>query len=161
MANINQKLEDLTSRILINNDMYNIPVDPVKIAKTYDIIVYEGDLDNKIAGAIRYYKEEDKFEILVNKNDPKNKQRFTIAEELGYYLLHEEKIKREEIHINLIDKEINEDEKEVEYFAGALLINKTLLENVYNSNSTILELAQLFKVSVSSMTVRLNILGLM
>ena len=161
MANINQKLEDLTSRILINNDMYNIPVDPVKIAKTYDIIVYEGDLDNKIAGAIRYYKEEDKFEILVNKNDPKNKQRFTIAEELGYYLLHEEKLKKEEIHINLIDKEINEDEKEVEYFAGALLINKTLLENVYNSNSTILELAQLFKVSVSSMTVRLNILGLM
>ena len=158
---MNQRLEDLTSRILVNNDMYNIPVDPVKIAKTYDIIVYEGGLDNKIAGAIRYYKQENKFEILVNKNDPKNKQRFTIAEELGYYLLYEEKLKKEEIHINLIDKEINEEEKEVEYFAGALLINKTLLENVYNSNSTILELAQLFKVSVSSMTVRLNILGLM
>ena len=161
MSKINQKLEDLTSRILINNDMYNIPVDPVKIAKTYDILVYEGNLNNKIAGAIRYYKDEDKFEILVNKNDPKTKQRFTIAEELGYYILHEKKLKDEEIHINLIDKEIDEEEKEVEYFAGALLINKTLLENVYNSSSTILELSELFKVSVSSMTVRLDILGML
>ena len=161
MSKINQKLEDLTSRILINNDMYNIPVDPVKIAKTYDILVYEGNLNNKIAGAIRYYKDEDKFEILVNKNDPKTKQRFTIAEELGYYILHEKKLKDDEIHINLIDKEIDEEEKEVEYFAGALLINKTLLENVYNSSSTILELSELFKVSVSSMTVRLDILGML
>lgn len=161
MSKIKEKLEDLTSRILINNDMYNIPVDPVKIAKTYDIEVYEGVLGNKISGAIRYYKEKDKFEILVNKKDSMVKKRFTIAEELGYYILYEEKIKKEEIHVNLIDKEINEEEKEVEYFAGALLINKTLLENVYNSNSSILKLAELFKVSVSSMTLRLSILGLL
>lgn len=161
MSKIKENLEELTSRILVNNDMYNIPVDPVKIAKTYDIEVYQGELDNKIAGAIRYYKEEDKFEILVNKKDPMVKKRFTIAEELGYYILYEEKLKREEIHVNLIDKTINEEEKEVEYFAGALLVNKTLLENVYNSNSKILELAQLFKVSISSMTLRLNVLGLL
>ena len=161
MSKIRENLEDLTSRILINNDMYNIPVDPIKIVKTYDIEVYQGELDNKIAGAIRYYKENNKFEILVNKKDSMVKKRFTIAEELGYYILYEEKLKKEEIHVNLIDKIINKEEKEVEYFAGALLVNKTLLENVYNSNSTILELAQLFKVSISSMTLRLNILGLL
>ncbi len=161
MSKIRENLEDLTSRILINNDMYNIPVDPIKIAKTYDIEVYQGELDNKIAGAIRYYKENNKFKILVNKKDSMVKKRFTIAEELGYYILYEEKLKKEEIHVNLIDKIINKEEKEVEYFAGALLVNKTLLENVYNSNSTILELAQLFKVSISSMTLRLNILGLL
>lgn len=161
MSKIRENLEDLTSRILINNDMYNIPVDPIKIAKTYDIEVYQGELDNKIAGAIRYYKENNKFEILVNKKDSMVKKRFTIAEELGYYILYEEKLKKEEIHVNLIDKIINKEEKEVEYFAGALLVNKTLLEKIYNSNSTILELAQLFKVSISSMTLRLNILGLL
>lgn len=161
MNKIKENLEELTSRILVNNDMYNIPVDPIKIAKTYDIEVYEGELDNKIAGAIRYYKEKNKFEILVNKKDPMVKKRFTIAEELGYYILYEEKLKKEEVHVNLIDKTIDEEEKEVEYFAGALLVNKTLLENVYNSNSTILELAQLFKVSISSMTLRLNVLGLL
>ena len=161
MNKINERLEELTSRILINNDMYNIPVDPVRIAKTYDIDVYEVTLDNKIAGAIRYYKEKNKFEILVNKNDAPNKQRFTIAEELGYYILFEEKLKKEEIHIELIDNEINEEEKDVEYFAGALLINKALLENVYSANSTILELAKMFKVSISSMTLRLTVLGLL
>ena len=161
MSKIRENLEDLTSRILINNDMYNIPVDPIKIAKTYDIEVYQGELDNKIAGAIRYYKENNKFEILVNKKDSMVKKRFTIAEELGYYILYEEKLKKEEIHVNLIDKIINKEEKEVEYCAGALLVNKTLLEKIYNSNSTILELAQLFKVSISSMTLRLNILGLL
>lgn len=161
MSEINEKIEDITSRILVNNDMYNIPVDPVKIAKTYGIEVYEGELDNKISGAIRYYKDKDKFEILVNKKDPMTKKRFTIAEELGYYILYEEKLKAEEIYVDFIDKTINEEEKEVEYFAGALLINKTLLENVYDSNGTILELAQLFKVSISSMTLRLNVLGLL
>ena len=161
MSSVNEKLEEMTSRILITNDMYNIPVDPVKIAKTYDIEVYEGELNNKIAGATRYSKEKGTFEILVNKNDPKTKQRFTIAEELGFYILYKDKIKDEEIHINLIDKEIDDEEKEVEYFAGALLINKKLLENVYNTNSTILELAEMFNVSVSSMTLRLNTLGLL
>ena len=114
MSKIKENLEDLTSRILVNNDMYNIPVDPVKIAKTYGIEVYQGEIDNKIAGAIRYYKEKEKIEILVNKNDPMEKKRFTIAEELGYYILYEEKLKKEEIHVNLIDKTINEEEKDVE-----------------------------------------------
>ena len=94
MSKIRENLEDLTSRILINNDMYNIPVDPIKIAKTYDIEVYQGELDNKIAGAIRYYKENNKFKILVNKKDSMVKKRFTIAEELGYYILYEEKLKK-------------------------------------------------------------------
>ena len=137
MGKIDKNLEELTSRILINNDMYNIPVDPIKIAKTYDIEVYEGELDNKIAGAIRYYKEKDKFEILVNKNDSMLKKRFTIAEELGYYILYEKKLKSEEIHVNLIDKTISEEEKEVEYFAGALLVNKTLFyksKRIYESS---------------------------
>ena len=160
MKKIIDDIEELTATILINNDMYNIPVDPVKIAKAYDVVVYEGNLDNKIAGAIRYVEETKKFEILVNQNHPEEKQRYTIAKELGYYLLYEEKLKNEEIHVELIQKETNEEEQRVEYFAGALLINKTLLENVYEINNKIAELAKLFNVSVSTMTIRLNILGL-
>lgn len=161
MKKIMEDIEELTATILINNDMYNIPVDPVKIAKTYDIVVYAGNLDNKIAGAIRYVENTKKFEILVNQNDPLEKQRYTIAKELGFYLLYEEKIKEEEIHVELVDKENNEEELRVDYFAGALLINKTLLESAYNINSKISELAELFDVSVSTMTIRLDILGML
>lgn len=56
MSKINQKIEDLTSEILMNNDMYKIPVDVIKIANSNDIKVYEGDLDRKVSGAIRYKK---------------------------------------------------------------------------------------------------------
>ena len=76
MGKINNKLEELTSSILLNNDMYKIPVDVVKIAKANGIIVYEGDLEKNISGAIRYDKETKKFEILVNKNDAKERKRF-------------------------------------------------------------------------------------
>lgn len=160
MNRINEKIEELTSRILINNDMYNIPVDPVRIAKTYDIDVYEGNLNNNVSGAIRYCTDNNKFEVIVNKNEPKTKQRYTIAEELGYYILYRDRIIEEEIHVNLMNEEKNEEEKQVGYFAGALLMNKNLLEKVRDSYD-VLELAELFKVSVSSMTIRLGILGLM
>lgn len=167
MGKINNKLEELTSSILLNNDMYKIPVDVVKIAKANGIIVYEGDLEKNISGAIRYDKETKKFEILVNKNDAKERKRFTIAHEIGHFFLHKELLISDEVHIDIMYRMPNDDEeqkrreKDVDYFAGALLMNKTLLEKMYNENSTIAELAELFDVSVSAMTVRLDILGLL
>ena len=170
MSKINEVIEELTSEILLNNDMYKVPVDVIKIANTNDIKVYEGDLDKKISGAIRYKKEENKYEILVNKNDSKTRQRFTIAHELGHYFLHQDYLKSEEIHVDIMyravenkdeDKEEKEREKQVDYFAGALLMNRTLLEKLYKENNSIQYLADIFKVSVSAMTVRLDILGLL
>ena len=171
MSKINQELEDLTSEILMNNVMYKIPVDVIKIANSNDIKVYEGDLDKKISGAIRYKKDENEFEILVNKNDMKSRQRFTVAHELGHYFLHRDFLKDEEIHIDIMYRTINNDkvnleeikrrEKEVDYFAGALLMNRTLLEKMHKENSSIKELAEIFDVSISAMTVRLDILGLL
>lgn len=171
MSKINERLEELTSEILLKNDMYKIPVDVIKIANENDIKVYEGDLNKKISGAIRYKKEENEFEILVNKNDIKVRQRFTIAHELGHYFLHQDFLKNEEIHIDTMYRtvgrsglEIEEErerEKEVDYFAGALLMNKTLLEKMHKENNTIKELAEIFNVSISAMTVRLDVLGLL
>ena len=168
MSKINQELEDLTSEILMNNDMYKIPVDVVKIANSNDIKVFKGDLDKKISGAIRYNKKQNRFEILVNKNDVASRQRFTVAHELGHYFLHRDFLKDEEVHVDTIlyraddekEEEVRIREKEVDYFAGALLMNKTLLEKLRSEN-TITELAEIFNVSVSAMTVRLDILGLL
>lgn len=171
MSKINTELEELTSSILLNNDMYKIPVDVIKIANANDIKVYEGDLDKKLSGAIRYDKDKDEFEILINKNDAKVRQRFTIAHELRHYFLHQDFLKMEEIHIDIMYRingknqvEIEQEkarEKEVDYFAGALLMNKTLLEKMHKENNSIQELAEIFNVSVSAMTVRLDILDLL
>ncbi len=168
MSKINEKLEELTSNILLSNDMYKVPVDVVKIANSNDIKVFEASLVSKISGAIRYKKETKKYEILVNKEDTKVRQRFTIAHEIGHYFLHKDFLKNEGVHIDAIlyrannenEEEAKKREKEVDYFAGALLMNKTLLEKLRNENS-ITELAEIFDVSVSAMTVRLDILGIL
>lgn len=167
MSKIINEFEELTSNILINNDMFKVPVDVVKIAKLNDIAVYEGDLEKSVSGAIRYNKEKENFEILVNKNDTRERKRFTIAHEIGHFFLHKEILMNDEIHIDIMYRMPNEDEeqkkreRDVDYFAGALLMNKTLLTKMYNESNTITELAKIFDVSVSAMTVRLDILGLL
>lgn len=168
MSKINEDIEELTSEILLNNDMYKVPVDVIKIANANDIKVYEGNLNKKISGAIRYDKDEERFAILVNKNNVKTRQRFTIAHELGHYFLHKEFLKSEEIHVDIMyrsteksDEEDKKREKEVDYFAGALLMNRTLLKRLYKENNSIQDLADIFNVSVSAMTVRLDILELL
>lgn len=167
MSKINEKFEELTSNILIESDMYKIPVDIIKIAKLNDIAVYEGELEKNISGAIRYNKEKQNFEIMVNKNDTRERKRFTIAHEIGHYFLHKELLMSDEVHIDIMyrmpndNEEENKREKDVDYFAGALLMNKTLLTKIYMENHTITELAEIFDVSVSAMTVRLDILGLL
>ncbi len=167
MGKIIDKFEELTSNILINNDMFKVPVDVVKIAKLNSINVYEGNLEKNVSGAIRYNKETENFEILVNKNDTRERKRFTIAHEIGHFFLHKEILMSDEIHIDIMYRMPNDDEeqkrreKDVDYFAGALLMNRTLLTKMYNENNTITELAEIFDVSVSAMTVRLDILGLL
>lgn len=161
MNKINKELEELTANILLNNDMFKIPVDVIGIAKANDIKVFEASLDKKISGAIRYNSTTNNFEILVNKNDAKVRQRFTIAHEIGHFFLHQEMLKSDEIHVDIMYRMTNEQEKEVDYFAGALLMNKTLLEKMKSEGNSISELAELFDVSVSAMTVRLDILGLL
>ena len=61
MSKIVDEFEELTENILINNDMFKVPVDVVKIAKLNSIKVYEGNLDKNVSGAIRYNKEKDYF----------------------------------------------------------------------------------------------------
>lgn len=161
MSKLNEYLEELTANILLDNDMYKIPADIIKIAKANDIDVYEGDLDKKVSGAIKYDKSTNKFAILLNKNDARTRQRFTLAHELGHFFLHKEILMSDEIHIDTMFRMPDEKEKEVDYFAGALLMNKTLLKKMYKDNKTIAELAELFDVSISAMTVRLDVLGLL
>ena len=168
MSKTREYLEELTTQILVDNDMlYKVPVDVVEIANAYGINVYVADLSNEISGAIRYNQEAKKFEILVNKNNAEVRQRFTIAHELGHYFLHREILKNEEVHIDVLyrsetqtDITTKEQEKEVDYFAGALLINRMIIEKL-NENYTVAELAKILKVSSSAMAVRLDILGIL
>ena len=94
-------------------------------------------------------------------------EKCTLAHELGHYFLHREMLKSSDVHIDTlyratIQTNINtkEQEREVDYFAGALLMNRMAIEKLID-NYTVADLAELFKVSSSAMAVRLYILGLL
>lgn len=168
MGKINERIEELTSDILKQNDLFKIPADILVIAKNCNIDVFNSRLiSSDILGAIRYEKTAEKFQIVLNDNiagEEKvklRKKRFVLAHELGHFFLHKEALKSAEIHIDVLYKKITqEDEKEVDYFAGALLMNKLLLEKTFETVTDTQELADLFEVTETDMTVRLTTLGL-
>ena len=165
MSKINERLEELASNVLLANDMYSIPVDVIRIANFNDIKVYEAKLEKNISGAIRLDKENNKYEILVNSEDSEVRKRFTIAHELGHYFLHKEILESEGTHVDFLyrlekNDEVLDMEREADYFGGALLMNKIFMMKLRDSYS-IKELADMFNVSASAMTVRMDILGIL
>ena len=92
---------------------------------------------------------------------PKTRQRFTLAHELSHYFLHNSLLKSEEIYIDTLYRNNNIKEEQVDYLAGALLIEENMVRELYKLNPSISELATLFGVSDSAMKVRLEILGVL
>lgn len=162
MSEINKKLEILANDILLKNDMLKLPVDLVAIANNNNIDVYRTELPVGVSGAIKYNEETKKFQILIDKGDPVNRQRFTLAHELAHYFLQgEELLTNKDLHFDtLYRRSLNSEEYQVDYLAGAMLMDKEMLTKLYQINSSIKLLATLFQVSESAMTVRLMKLGL-
>lgn len=158
-----KNLEKKAKDILIENDMLRLPVDLSEIAKNNNIDVYISELPDGISGAIRYNNEKKKFEILIEKNESNVRQRFTLAHELAHFFLERHTIEYSgKVHFDtLFRKEKNIEEREVEYLAGAILMDKEILIRLYKINSSIKDLAKVFDVSESAMTVRLSILDLL
>jgi Zn-dependent peptidase ImmA (M78 family) len=73
---------------LINQYRRRAPVDVEGLARALGLEVTYSFLDPKISGALENDKKRDRFRISVNANDPSTRQRFTIAHELGHYMLH-------------------------------------------------------------------------
>ena len=151
------ELETLARQILVNNDMLKLPVNLATIANNNNIDVYEVEMPDEISGSIRYNSKLNRFEILLNKKENSRRKRFTLAHELSHFFLHGATLKE--------NKEIIYDstlyrKKNVDYLAGALLMDKEILTRLYKINENLETLASIFKVSVSALTVRIFILGL-
>lgn len=162
MSKIIPSLEKKASDILFENDMLKLPVDLIKIADNYNIDVYYKELPDGISGAIKYDIKDEKFKILLDKNESKKRMRFTLAHELAHYFLAQDELKNnQEIHFDtLYRKSTDNNEYKVDYLAGALLMDKEILEKVYKVIPSISTLAKVFDVSDSAMTVRLMKLGI-
>ena len=64
-----------------------VPVDPEKIAEQFGLEVVRAPLENNVGGFI-LKKNGEVVRIYVNSNDSQERQKFTLAHEIGHYWLH-------------------------------------------------------------------------
>ncbi len=167
---INNSIENITSKI-INDLGISTPrgINIEKIAKHLNVDVKAEDLDSDISGL--FVIKNNKPYIRYNKSESINRKRFTIAHELGHYVLHRDSKplfvdKNEKIMYRNLDSSTGEirKEREANAFAASLLMPKVFIQTTINSapkntNDIVSYLADKFKVSEQAMNFRLANLG--
>lgn len=151
---------DLAAAEVLKNIRWNgtLPIDPAKVAKCYDIDIIK---DESLVGGTNSGRcvitDEGSRIIIVNPSDSLNRQRFTVAHELGHALLHKEGVhERSDVRLTSYKKH----ETEANKFAAALLMPSDQVLTAVNLGKNLKELAELFGVSQTAMRIRLETLGL-
>ena len=157
-------------QLLLVNNLFNAPVDLDILAKKMKIRIKHEDLENDVSGFLVI--KEGRSVIVLNKNHPPNRKRFTLAHEIGHYTLHKE---LDEIFLdsNLTyfrskdysNKDSNI-EKEANCFAAELLMPKPIIAKLIEDNNINISdendfsnLAKTLKVSERALAIRLMKLG--
>jgi Zn-dependent peptidase ImmA (M78 family) len=153
-----------------------LPIDVDSIALKLNIEVKYELFDDDLSGLL--IKEEDRTVIGINSAHSINRQRFTMAHELGHYVLkHEGEVFVDKSFRSqtVMRRDVNstigteQDEIQANQFAAALLMPEkqvglqvnALLENKPNANPAVLinQLAKIFRVSEQAIEYRLTNLG--
>lgn len=171
MNNVIKQAEEFCKK----HNIKSYPVDILKICKDLDIVVCSQNLEHGVSGLILISKDKireyDNFKkvIVVNAKDSNSRKRFTIAHELGHYILH----KTDEMDY-YAHRENNADScspKEIEAnsFASEILMPAHLVNNVLEnyglkeagfSDEMISCISREFFVSQAAAEVRLTKLNL-
>ncbi|MBH8567151.1 ImmA/IrrE family metallo-endopeptidase [Nostoc sp. CENA67] len=166
----------VVERLIKDQCIQAAPIFVEELARALGVEVQYQPADDKLSGfLIRDFKNHCAV-IGVNSSHHKNRQRFTIAHELGHFLLHE----GEKVHVDRIDysfqvklrnedssKGINLEEKEANYFAAELLMPASFLKKDLTNmemldlldEEGLKKLADSYRVSTQALTFRLAYLG--
>lgn len=154
--------------------IHSIPVDVVGVANTLGIEVYEEKFDNdKMSGYIS--QDENGYFISVNQNHAATRQQFTIAHEIGHFVLHQHLLENQNIPPTFyksgegiiiprtedyISPDYRKNEAEANKFAAELLMPRDEFILAANTCDDLNELARNFKVSVGAASIRASNLGI-
>lgn len=151
-------LEEKAKQILRETEFFGImPVDILQIANVYGIEVFEASLDSLTSGFIKMTSNNN-FEIVLRNSDSKERKRFTLAHEVAHFILHKHKFTANKMHIDRLNRDDNIDskeEKEANYFAGALLMQEENVIKLLDANISIHQMSEAFEVSESAMNSRI------
>ena len=172
---MNKSREQLNAKAekLINQaGALSIPVDLDRIAQHLKLKVHEKRLEEEFSGFLAVPEKA----IVVNKNHPLVRRRFTIAHEIGHYVLHAKKNPDADVFIDravyfrkvvATSNTNHQIEMEANAFAAGLLMPEALIEDYLEENESldlgksegIKALASEFDVSPQAMSYRLRNLG--
>lgn len=149
---------------LVSQAMETAPVNVRSLAVSLGISVHEAYLDSRISGMLEC--RDGKYKISVNVFHPETRKRFTIAHELGHYILHRGLIGKgvddtTAYRSEEIGKYHNTDigpyeETQANRFAAGLLMPTKLVVNAINEGMELDRMAEYFGVSWQSMDYRVK-----
>jgi Zn-dependent peptidase ImmA (M78 family) len=159
-------------RLLADLGLDRPPIDASHVTAGLGLRVIEERMDRSISGLL--YRDDDAVIIGVNANHPPRRQRFTVAHEVGHYLLHKGRpVVVDHVRMNFRDANSSTatdiEEIQANAFAaellmprGAVLAETKRLSAVEDATEAgvLRDLADAFDVSEQAMEYRLINLGL-
>lgn len=138
-----------------------LPLDIHSLTKALGIDLLAIPMDDNISGSLSAYPNKQGWLIKVNSLHHPNRQRFTIAHELGHYFKHRNE-QNDFVDQNFFrNSESNRIETEANRFAGDLLMPEDEFRLAVKSLSGSIEaVAQKFMVSTLAVRVRAKALGM-
>ncbi len=139
----------------------SIPLNVEAIARKFGISVEPVSLKDDISGILYEDKENNSWVLRVNKEHHPNRQRYTIAHELGHFCLHRHLKQFFEDKIFFRGSESNKEEWQANEFASAILIpEQKFREKVRSGITKVDKLAREFQVSTLALRIRAKTLGI-
>lgn len=175
MAVRRKYIQALAESLLNKHNVKHGEVPVTDIIETFGIEIRLEEVDEDLSGFLFRDLTKSKAVIGVNATHPDTRVRFTLAHELGHFLLHEGETvhfdgRRPGMTVSLrgveASKGTDDNEKEANLFAAELLMPARFLEKDLRGEhmdlmdeDALKDLATKYKVSVQALTFRLNNLG--
>jgi Zn-dependent peptidase ImmA (M78 family) len=151
----------LTQHWATPDGTYPLPVDPIYLARQLGMEVYLSDLAPDVS-AVLVASPGQQTSIYLSRSDPRVRQRYSCAHEIGHYLRRRASGQQQ---FGFIDRRdhfsstgLDPEERWANWFAAALLMPADLIQVSPQRDPR--HLAPVFDVSVQAMTHRLTKLGL-
>jgi Zn-dependent peptidase ImmA (M78 family) len=168
--NRGRKIDERAETLLRDCGQFKAPVDVSTVAAACSARVVYEELDDDVSGFL--LREQGSISIAINKQHPANRQRFTLAHEIGHLVLHADQGDRLWLDTAYYYRDGSSSkgdqaaEVQANQFAAGLLMPEELVKaEVQNSphitEVDVMKLAMKFEVSERAMTFRLISLGLL